>query len=213
MSKYFSYLVLCCFSILLIIFFSILLDRERVLGSDGAVHLTTTIVNATSIALDVSPDSLDFGSLLPGDETRGSGGLDLDVTTNSALGYSLGVNDNVAGSGSALLNTDGTTRISDFSGSISNPVAWNNNVSHGLGLTVYAANTGKEAKWGTGNVYDDSNNTYAGITEAIEEIHNVGGPMNGSDHTFVGLVLGVPLGQKPGDYSGEITFTATANFF
>lgn len=190
----------------------LVLNHRPVQATTSDVHLTTTIVDSTAISLFIAPDSIDFGSFIPGTEVRGGSGLDLDVTTNSALGYSLGVNDSVAGSNSALLHTDGIKRIPDFSSLISNPTVWNSGTSKGLGLTVYGANTTKEAKWGTGNAYNDINNAYAGVPELLQEIHNVGVPMNGSDHTFVGLILDAPTGQKPGNYSGDITFTATANF-
>lgn len=212
MSKYFIRIVFCFFPLILLLLFFVLSDQKKAFGTTGNVHLTTTIVDTTAISLFINPSTLDFGSFIPGTETRGSGGLDLDVTTNSALGYSLGVNDTVPGNNSALLHTDGVKRIPDFNSLISNPTTWSSGVSKGLGFTVYAANTSKEAKWGTGNTYNDPNNAYAGIPELLQEIHNVGGPMNGSDHTFVGLILDAPIGQKPGDYNGNITFTATANF-
>lgn len=210
MPKYFR-VIFGCLSVLILLFFFMLSD-QRVLGATSVVQLTTTIVDTTAVSLAVDPGTFDFGSFIPGVEIRGNGGLDLDVTTNSALGYSLGVSDAVSGVNSALLHTEGVKRIPDFTSVIANPATWSSGVSKGLGFTVYAADTGKEAKWGTGDTYNDVNNTYAGIPELLQEIHNVGGPMNGSDHTFVGLILDAPIGQKPGDYSGNITFTATANF-
>jgi hypothetical protein len=212
MSNLFSRFIYNCIIALFLFTTFLFLDQKTVLGATSDVHLTTTIVDTTAISLFIAPNSLDFGSFIPGTEVRGGSGLDLDVTTNSALGYTLGVNDSVAGNDSALLHTDGIKRIPDFSSPISNPTVWNSGVSKGLGLTVYGANTTKEAKWGAGNAYNDINNAYAGVPELLQEIHNVGGPMNGSDHTFVGLILDAPTGQKPGDYSGDITFTATANF-
>lgn len=212
MSNFFSRLVFCSLVSFFLFAFYLLLGFNQAQATNSDVHLTTTIVDTTAISLFIAPNSLDFGSFIPGTEIRGSSGLDLDVTTNSALGYTLGVNDAVPGNDSALLHTDGVKRIPDFSSPISNPTVWNSGVSKGLGLTVYSANTTKEAKWGNGNTYNALGNAYAGIPELLQEIHNVGGPMNGSDHTFVGLILDAPTGQKPGDYSGDITFTATANF-
>jgi len=119
----------------------------------------------------------------------------------------LKISDSVAGSDSALLHTDTATRIADYAGTIAVPTSW---TGTGLGICVYAADTSKEAKWGTGTTETDSNNKYAGIPQTATEIHNVGSAVT-NDDTSIGYKLNVPTSQKTGAYSGVVTYTAVAN--
>lgn len=160
-------------------------------------------VSDLSISLGVNNATLAFGSLLPGNVLTGT--TITTVTTNYPNGYSLSIHDAVTGSDSALLHTDTSTRIADYSGTITTPTLWSGT---GLGICVFNA-TGKDAKWGTGTTETDSNNKYAGVPETSSIIHSKTSSPTSSDQTSIGYKLVVPNAQKTGDYSGIITYTAT----
>ena len=172
------------------------------------VTLSTNV--QTAIAISLSSGSYAFGNLTAGTPLKGSVGIDVDVTTNASNGYTLGIHDGVAGSNSALLHTDTTTRIADTSFTIASPDLWVSGTTKGLGATVFSADTSKEAKWGTGTTYNDANNKYAAVPQAATTIHTSTGYKTGSDTTSVAFVVDVEADQKSGSYSGDVTFTATA---
>lgn len=172
------------------------------------VTLSTNV--QTSIAISLSSNTYAFGDLTAGSPLKGSGGIDVDVMTNASNGYTLGVHDGVAGSNSALLHTDTTTRIADTSFTIASPDLWVSGTTKGLGTTVFSADTSKEAKWGTGTTYNDTNNKYAAIPQAATAIHTSTGYKTGSDTTSVAFIVDVDADQKSGAYSGDVVFTATA---
>ena len=185
-----------------------ILNTIEVSAETDAVTLATNV--QTSLALNLSSGSYDFGNLTANTPVKGSSGIDVDVTTNASNGYTLGVHDGVAGSNSALLHTDTLTRIIDFSALIATPALWVSGTSRGVGVTVYAADTSKEAKWGTGTTYNDANNKYAGVPTAATTIHTSTGYKTGADTTSVAFIVDVEPDQKAGVYSGDVTVTATA---
>lgn len=178
---------------------------KSAMAATDTVTLDTTV--STTLTLGISPGSISLGNLVPGTPVVGASGVVITVNTSADSGYLLGVSDGVTGSNSALLHTDATTRIADYAGTIATPTAW---VGTGLGLTVYAADTNKEVKWGTGTTYNDANNNYAGVPETTTTFHSSPGFKVGDDTTSIGFKVDVPNDQKTGDYSGNVTITATA---
>ena len=176
-------------------------------AAQDTVSLSTTVQEYLSFSITTG-DTVAFGNLTPGTPIAAPNtGTIASVTTNAANGYTLAVHDGVAASGSCLLHTDTTTRIADYAGTIETPTSW---TGTGLGITLYAADTNKEAKWGTGTTYNDPNNKYAGIPQNATTAHTVTGYHSGADTSSWAYKIDVPNTQKTGSYSGEMTFTATA---
>jgi hypothetical protein len=75
---------------------------------------------------------------------------------------------------------------------------------------MFAADTSKEAAWGTGTTVCDANNKYAGAPATATTAHTVTGFHSGADTSSWGWKIDVPNTQKTGSYSGNVTFTATA---
>ena len=168
-------------------------------------------VTALSISLELTDlagdpqDIIAFGNLLPGNVLTGS--TVATVTTNYSGGYTLGASDAVVGAYSCLLHTDSSTRIADYTGTIDTPTQWLTGT--GFGISLYAADTTKEGKWGTGDDETDSNNKYAGVPEGATTIHTKAGSPTSGDRSWIGYKLVAPYTQKIGDYSGNVTYTAT----
>jgi len=177
---------------------------------DDTDTVTLSTIVQTSIAIGLSSGTYAFGNLTAGSPLKGSVGIDVDVMTNASNGYALGIHDGVSGSNSALLHTDTTTRIADTAFTIASPDLWVSGTTKGLGMTVFSADTSKEAKWGTGTTYNDTNNKYAAVPQAATTIHTSTGYKTGSDTTSIAFVVDVEADQKSGAYSGDVTFTATA---
>lgn len=172
------------------------------------ITLSTNV--QTSLSLNLGSGAYPFGNLTAGTPKFGSAGITASVTTNASNGYTLGISDGVSGSDSALLHTDATTRIADAVATIASPAAWVSGTTKGLGVTVFAADTTKEAKWGTGTTYNDPNNKYAGVPETTATIHTSAAYKTGVDTTDLAFVVDVQADQKAGAYSGNATITATA---
>jgi len=196
------------FSVSLFVLTALALFGEGVNAETDDITLSTDV--QTSLALSLSSNTYPFGNLTAGTPRMGSSGVEIDVTTNASNGYSIGISDGVAGGDSALLHTDTLTRIADATASIASPELWVFGTTKGLGVTVYSADTGKEAKWGTGTTYNDANNKYAGVPETATVIHASTGYKTGSGTTDVAFVVDVEAGQKAGSYSGNAVVTATA---
>jgi len=171
--------------------------KDVSLSTNAQEYLTFTITAGSSIA---------FGDLSPGSPVVGSNGTTTSVTTNAANGYTLAVSDSVSGSDSALLHSDTTTRILDYSGTIATPTSWSGT---GFGFCLYSG-TNKDAKWGTGTSYNDSNNKYAGVPQTATTIMTKTGYTEGADTAGIGWKVDVPNTQKTGSYSGSVTLTVTA---
>ncbi|MCL5406976.1 MAG: hypothetical protein M1429_00525 [Patescibacteria group bacterium] len=173
-------------------------------GNNTTWSFSTGATCNDSITLNVDNNSLTFGNLLPGNVFTGT--TITTVTTNYGNGYTLGVNDNIAGTNSALVHDDGVTYIADYTGTITTPTLWSGT---GLGICVYAATNKDTAKWGTGTTEADSNNKYAGVPQATTTINSKTGSPTTNDQAYIGYKLVVPNTQKTGNYSGTITYTAT----
>ncbi len=198
--KYSAYVVI------VLAFFVISVSIGVCRAATDTVTLSTDVQEYLSFTITAG-DTVSFGNLTPGTPICHNTGTVASVTTNSANGYTVGLSDGVAGSESALLHTDGTTRIEDYAGTIATPTAWTGN---GLGISLYAADTNKEAKWGTGTAVCDANNNYAGIPENATTAHTVTGYHSSADTSSWGWKLDAPATQKTGSYSGDVTFTVTA---
>jgi hypothetical protein len=162
-------------------------------------------VDALSLSIDISNADIDFGTLTPGSPIKATNNI--TITTNYPNGYSLAVSDGVAGSDSALLHTDTTTRIADYAGTITTPTLW---TGTGLGLCLFSS-ASKDAKWGTGTTYDDANNKYAGIPENATTILTKTGATASGDQSGLSYQIDVPNTKKTGAYAGAITVTVTGN--
>lgn len=175
---------------------------------EHGVTLSTTVI--TYLSFDVTTgDTIPFSNLTPGTPICSTTSSIASVATNAANGYTLGVHDSVAAANSALLHTDTATRIPDMTnGTITTPVVWGAN--YGLGVGLWAADTNKEAKWGTGTTVCDANNKYAAIPTTATTAHTVTGTVSGTDTSSWSWKIDVQNTQKTGDYSGDMTFTATA---
>ena len=188
---------------------SLLLEHKQSQAATDTITLTATVSPALTVGL--SSNNYAFGVLTPGTPVRGSGGINIDVLTSSEFGYSLYLHDSVVGTDSALLHTDTTTRIPDYSSLIALPTLWNSGTDVGLGFTMYAAETSKEVKWGAGNSYNHAQNKYAGVPQAATAFHSSPGYKADTDTSSISFILDVLASQKTGDYSGIVTVTALAN--
>lgn len=166
-----------------------------------AVTLSTEVQK--SISLSLSTSTVCFGDLTAGTPSNGDGASTSTVTTNDASGYLLKIHDG-SDTNSALVHTDTSTYIADYAGTIGTPTSW---TGTGLGICVYAADTSKESKWGTGAAHDDTNNKYAGAPASATTIHTVTSNVT-SDETGISFRIDVPSSQKSGSYSGDATITA-----
>jgi hypothetical protein len=165
----------------------------------------------TSLALTLSGNTYAFGNLTSGTPKKGTAGIDIDVTTNASNGYTLGIHDGIASPNSSMLHTDLVTRIAKYtSGDITTPALWNTGVSEGVGVTLYAADTTKEGKWGAGTTFDDALNKYAAVPQAATTFHTSAAYKVGADTSSIAFEVDVPADQKAGTYSGNVTITATA---
>jgi len=183
-------------------------SQESEAATDTAT-LTTTVMEYIGFSLTAG-DTVAFGDLTAGTAIQApTTGTVASVTTNAANGYTLGLHDGVAAANSSMLHTDAATYITDItnSGTIAVPVVWGS--ATGVGITLYAADTTKEAKWGTGTTYNDANNKYAAIPQAATTAHTVTGVVSGADTSSWAFEIDVPNTQKTGAYSGVVTFTAT----
>lgn len=169
------------------------------------VSMSTTVQEYLTFDI-TQADSVPFGNLTPGTPICYATGTIASVTTNAANGYTLGVHDGSA-TDSALVQSG--VYIPDMTnGTIATPVVWGSNYGQGIGL--YAADTNKEAKWGTGTTVCDANNKYAAIPLAATTAHTVTGYHAGADTSSWSFKIDVQNTQKTGAYSGNMTFTATA---
>lgn len=205
--------IIAVFVLLFVVFGVIVLSNSQLTKAATPHNVAVSTEIQASLSFDITAgDTVAFGPLTAGVPiVAPDPGTIASVTTNASNGYTLGVSDGVAGSNSALLHTDTTTRITDVtSGTIGTPVAWGSNT--GLGITMFNADTAPEGKWCADvcTAYDDTDNLYAAIPEAATTAHTVTGPVVGADTSSWAFKLDVPADQKTGNYAGNITFTATA---
>lgn len=194
--------------LIFVIFGYLLIAPMTAQAATQGVTLSTTVQTYLAFTL-TGGDTVAFGSLTPGTPICSNTATVASVTTNAANGYTLGLSDGVASTGSALLHTDGNTRIPDMTnGTIATPVVWGTN--YGLGVGLYAADTNKEAAWGSGTTVCDANNKYAAIPQNATTAHTVTGYLSGADTSSWSWKIDVQNTQKTGTYSGTATLTATA---
>jgi len=183
---------------------------NQVEAAQQNVSLSATVQEYLSFSITAG-GTVAFGNLTPGTLTCYNTGTVASVTTNAANGYTIGLSDGASGYNSALVHTDTTTRIPDFVGTIAYPMFWPDvDEGTGLGISLYAADTNKESKWGTGTTVCDVNNYYAGIPQNITTAHTAPGFKSSADTSYWSFKVAVPTTQKTGSYSGSVTFTATA---
>lgn len=147
--------------------------------------------------------AIDFGSFNPGTPICSSTATVASVTTNALNGYTLGVSD---GSDTDSALTKDTDHIADYAGTIGTPTTW---TGTGLGVGLWAADTNKEAKWGTGSSVCHANNKYAGVPSAAATGHTVTGYHSGANTSSWSWKVDAPNNQATGAYTGSVTFTAT----
>lgn len=208
MKKIIKFLFVALLLVLGAIYFS---NINRIRAATDEVAVSTAV--QASLLLDITAgDTAAFGPLTAGVPIAAPDpGTIASVTTNASNGYTLGVSDGVTGSNSALLHTDTTTRITDVtSGDIATPALWGANT--GLGVTMWDADTTPEGKWCNAvcTAYNDTDNKYAAVPETTTTAHTVTGAVVGANTSSWAFKLDVPADQKTGNYSGIITFTATA---
>lgn len=194
-----------CISVYLALAF---LGFNSVAQEQKSVELVATIQQ--SMAMLISDTQCDFGIVIAGIPSRCQGGFTISVKTNSSTGYLLGAQDNVADPNSAMVHTDGTTYIPDFNAPLALPEVFEPGTDIGVGITVYEANTNKEAKWGSGSSYNDLLNRYAGIPELMQTMHSSPNYKADFDNTSVAFIMDVSSDQKDGSYSGNVIITAVA---
>ena len=179
--------------------------EKRSSADTQGVSLSATTAAAMSFTT-LAGDTVSFGSITAGSAVAGPAtGTIFSITTNAPNGYTLGVSDSIAASDSCLVSSG--NYIPDYVGTVGTPTIWS---GVGLGVALYAADTNKEAKWGTGTTYNDLNNKYAGVPQAATTAHTVTGYHAGADTSSWAFKLDVAPGQAVGSYSGTVTFTATA---
>lgn len=183
-------------------------DLNSVAQEQKSVELVATIQQ--SMAMLISNTQCDFGIIIAGIPSRCQGGFTVSVKTNSSTGYLLGVQDNVSDPNSAMVHEDNTTYIPDFDALLSSPEIFQIGTDIGVGITVYAADTNKEAKWGSGSSYNDLLNKYAGVPELMQTLHSSPSYKADFDNTSVAFIMDVPSDQKDGSYSGNVIITAIA---
>ena len=203
------YLKMVKLSLAVLIVFALIdlgLTQKTEAATTGTATLSTSVQQYLALTV-TSGGTVGFGNLTPGTPIDApSGGTVVSVSTNAANGYTVGLSDG-SDTNSAMLHTDTTTYIADYAGTIAVPTTW---TSTGVGISMFAATTNKEAKWGTGTTYNDANNNYAGIPSAATTAHTVTGTLGGADTSSWGFSVDVANTQKTGSYSGDVTFTATA---
>lgn len=180
-------------------------------AATDTVTLSTSVQTYLNFSISAG-DPVAFGALTSGTAICSATASVASVTTNAANGYTLGLSDGIAASNSALLHTDTTTRIPDMTnGTIATPVVWGTpGTNTGLGVGLWAADTNKEVKWGSGATVCDTNNKYAAVPQAATTAHTVTGTVSGTDTSSWSWEIDVLNTQKTGSYSGDVTFTATA---
>jgi len=148
---------------------------------------------SNTISLSLDSNTKDLGTVIAG--TPNTATTTATVSTDSPGGYELQISEDH----SLTHTTDGTTTISDYSGTIASPTAWSGT---GFGFTV-TGGTDVEAKWGT-----SPNNNYAGIPTVDTTFHEKSGFTSGDDDTIIEYKIDVPTTQKSGTYTNTVSITA-----
>ena len=199
-------LVICAFSV-----FTVVGEKtDKTHAADTSeVTLTGNVLQYLALSIS-SGGTIAFGNITPGVPVCDINGTVVSVTTSASNGYTLSVSDG-SDTDSAMTHTDTTTKIPDMAGTVASPVAWSDGVTTGLGISLFAADTSKEAKWGDGLSACATGNKWAGVPASATVGHTSAGFHVGADTTSWGWKIDVPNTQKTGDYSGSVLFTSTAS--
>lgn len=186
---------------------------EAAASTTSTVTLSGTVTTYINLTWGGSGSLNTFPTITPGTDACTTTGNILSITTNASNGYTVGLHD-VAGTNSAMLHTDTTTYIPDMlTGTLATPIAWVTGVTTGLGVTMFAADTTKEAGWGTGTTAcDGAFNKWAAVPAASAVGHTAATYKAGADTSSWNWKVNVLNTQKTGVYSGNVTFTVTAAF-
>lgn len=187
-------------------------------SAEAAASTTSTVTLSGTVTTYIllswtSGQTITFGTITPGTDSCGASGSILSITTNAANGYTVGLHD-VASTNSAMLHTDTTTYIPDMlTGTLATPIVWVTGTTTGVGVNLYAADTTKEAGWGTGvTTCDPVFNKWAAVPAAAATAHTAAGLKAGADTSSWDWKVNVANTQKTGVYAGNVTFTVTAVF-
>ena len=184
---------------------------EAAATATSTVTLSGTVTTYLNLVW-TSGQTITFPLISPGSDSCPGSGSILAVSTNAANGYTVGLHD-VAGSNSAMRHTDTTTYIPDMvTGSFATPIPWVTGTTSGLGVTMFAADTTKEAGWGTGTTPCVYENAWAAVPATATTAHTAAGAKAGADSSSWGWKVNVINSQKTGMYTGNVTFTVTAVF-
>lgn len=187
-------------------------SAQAAASTTSTVTLSGTVTTYINLAWSGSGNSITFTTITPGSESCIGTNI-LSITTNAANGYTVGLND-VAGTNSPMLHTDTTTYIPDMlTGTLATPIVWVTGTTTGLGVNMFAADTTKEAGWGTGTTSCDAvYDKWAAVPAAAATAHTAAGFKAGADTSSWNWKVNVQNTQKTGVYSGNVTFTITAVF-
>ena len=202
MNKFWSFLI----ATVGVVFSAYIMLNYLSFGSQAATDTVDLQINVQEyLSFSISSgDAVNFGNFNPGTPICSNTASVASVTTNTANGYTLGVHD---GSDSdSALTKGGGVYIADYAGTITTPTSWTGN---GLGIGLFAADSNKEAKWGTGTTVCDANNKYAGVPSTATTAHTVTGYHATADTSSWSWKVDAPNDQATGSYSGTVTFTAT----
>ena len=196
-----------CFAVIISIVHIAVIGTRASAATTGTATLSTDVQQYIALTITAG-SSVEFGNLTPASPiTAPVGGTVASVATSASNGYTLSLSDG-SGTNSAMVHTDTTTYIADYAGTITTPTTW---TGTGVGISLFAADTTKEAKWGTGTTYNDANNKYAGVPANATVAHTVATYSEGADTSTWAFKVDVLNSQKTGTYSGDVTFTATAS--
>lgn len=180
-------------------------------ATTGNVTLSGTVTQYLILSF-TSGSTINLGNITPGVGACNGSGTVASVTTNSENGYELGLTDG-SDTNSAMFRITPTVYIPDLNaGSMATPVLWNTGSSIGLGVGLFAADTTKETKWGTGTTACDVFNKWASVPSTVGLAHTVAGYKAGADTSSWGWKVDVANTQSTGNYSGNVLFTAVETF-
>lgn len=183
--------------------------EKAVAATTGNVTLGGTVLQYIALTLSAG-STIAFGNITPGTPVCSSTGTVASVSTNAANGYTLGLSDG-SDTVSSMTHTDAVTTIPDMAGTFAVPASWSNGTTTGVGVTMFAADTTKEAAWGTGTTTCDANNKWAGVPASSTVGHTVTGYQSSADTSSWGWKIDTLNSQQTGTYSGQVLFTSVAS--
>jgi uncharacterized delta-60 repeat protein len=180
-------------------------------GNNTGWTISTGACSTISVSVPTGATEALSALLLPGNDATAQSSI--DVTTNNATGYSLGVTDTSNAWGLNRTPAGGT--VDDWTGTSATPTTWaaaTPGPNGYFGLTVLSADAGRLAKWGAGSTTesDFTNNLYLGLLTSSSVLQTTAAPAT-NDTTTVAYRAAAASGTPAGSYSSTITYTATAN--